>query len=126
MIVSMTGYGKGEGTAANAAIIVEIRSVNHRYAEVNVKVPRSLLPMENEIRKRVAEKVRRGKVEVYVQLEERTEGDGAIAVNVPLARGYHAALAKLREELGIEAPVPLSMIAGQRDVLMTGETKLDE
>jgi uncharacterized protein (TIGR00255 family) len=126
MIVSMTGYGKAEGASANAGIAVEIRSVNHRYAEVTVKVPRGLLPLESEIRKTVTEMIRRGKVEVYVQLDERTVEGEAVSVNVPLARGYHTALNRLREELSIEAPVPISLIAGQRDVLATGETKLDE
>jgi uncharacterized protein (TIGR00255 family) len=126
MIVSMTGYGKGEGAAGNAGITVEIRSVNHRYGEVTIKLPRGLVSLENEIRKTVSERIRRGKVEVCVQLEERSGEEQSVGLNLPLAAGYHSALTRLRDELGIGGEIPLSLVAGQRDVLVAGERRLDE
>lgn len=116
MIKSMTGYGKGEVAYAGGRIIVELRCVNHRYGEISVKLPRALMPFENDIKKRVAEKLSRGKIDVFIQLE----GAGAIGVptaNLPLARGYYRALSSIREALGLEQEVDLGLVASQRDVL---------
>jgi uncharacterized protein (TIGR00255 family) len=116
MIKSMTGYGKGESAFAGGRIIVELRSVNHRYGEISVKLPRALMPFENEIKKRVAEKLSRGKIDVFIQVE----GAGAMGVptvNLPLARGYHKAFSALREELGMAEEVSLALVAAQRDVI---------
>jgi uncharacterized protein (TIGR00255 family) len=122
MIRSMTGYGKAEAASENGRIIVEIRSVNHRYGEISVKMPRTLFPFENEVRKCVASRLKRGKIEVFVQ-QEGVVGGGAVPVpNLQLARAYHAAFVKLKETLGMHDPVSLSLIASQRDVLTTGES----
>lgn len=116
MIKSMTGYGKAESAYGAGRITVELRCVNHRYGEVTVKLPRVLLQFENEIKKRVAEKLSRGKIDVFIQLE------GAVALgvptaNLPLARGYHKAFTSIAEALGLAEPVSLALIAAQRDVI---------
>ena len=116
MIKSMTGYGKGESAYAGGRIIVELRCVNHRYGEISVKLPRALLPFENEIKKRVAERLNRGKIDVFIQME----GAGAAGVpsaNLPLARGYYRALNSIREALGLADEVRLALVASQRDVI---------
>lgn len=116
MIKSMTGYGKAESAYGAGRITVELRCVNHRYGEVTVKLPRVLLQFENEIKKRVAEKLSRGKIDVFIQLE------GALALgvptpNLPLARGYHKAFTSIVEALGLADQVTLALIATQRDVI---------
>lgn len=116
MIKSMTGYGKAESGYGAGRITVELRCVNHRYGEVTVKLPRVLLQFENEIKKRVAEKLSRGKIDVFIQLE------GALALgvptpNLPLARGYHKAFTSIAEALGLADQVSLALIATQRDVI---------
>lgn len=116
MIKSMTGYGKAESAYGAGRITVELRCVNHRYGEVTVKLPRVLLQFENEIKKRVAEKLSRGKIDVFIQLE------GALALgvptpNLPLARGYHKAFTSIAEALGLADQVSLALIATQRDVI---------
>ena len=116
MIKSMTGYGKGESAWAGGRFIVELRSVNHRYGEISVKLPRALMPFESEIKKRVAEKLSRGKIDVFIQME----GAGAAGVpsaNLPLARAYYRAFTGIQEALGLAGEVTLELLASQRDVI---------
>jgi uncharacterized protein (TIGR00255 family) len=121
MIKSMTGYGKAEVPTESGRIIVEIRSVNHRYGEVSVKLPRSLIALENDVRKSVAERLKRGKIEVYIQQEGVNGAGGLPTINIPLAKAYYDAFVKMKEALGLYDPVPLSLIAAQKDLLVPGE-----
>src|SRR5689334_11867151 len=116
MIKSMTGYGKGEVPFGGGRITVEIRCVNHRYGEVSIKLPRQLLRFENEIKKKVAQQLLRGKIDVFIQIEGSAAA-GAPTVNLPLAIGYYRALNTIREALGLAEGVTLAMIAGQKDVI---------
>jgi len=116
MIKSMTGYGKGESAYAGGRIIVELRCVNHRFGEVSVKLPRPLMQFENDLKKRVAERLNRGKIDVFIQVE----GAGALGAptaNLPLARGYYRAFSAIREALGLSDEVSLALVAAQRDVI---------
>ncbi len=123
MIKSMTGYGKGESTYGGGCITVEIRSVNHRYGEVFVKLPRNLIVFENDVRKLVSERLKRGKIEVFVQHDQVTAGV-SLAVNIPLAKEYHEALIGLKNELGLAGEVTLPLIASQKDVLSSDENRV--
>src|SRR5512141_1765618 len=118
MIKSMTGYGKHEILLEQGKIIAEIRSVNHRYGEVFVKLPRPLLALENDVRKSVAERLKRGKIEVYIQVEGTAGTGGVPTMNIPLAKAYYEAFTRLKESLGLYDPVPLSLIAAQKDLLV--------
>ena len=123
MIRSMTGYGKAEAASEAGRIIVEIRSVNHRYGEIYIKIPRALMPFENEVRKLVAGRLKRGKIEVFVQ-QEGVAGAGSLPVlDLQLARVYHEAFMKMKEALGLHEQVTLSLIAAQKDVLSLGESE---
>jgi uncharacterized protein (TIGR00255 family) len=116
MLKSMTGYGKGEASFGLGRIIVELRCVNHRYGEISAKLPRQFLAFESDIKKRIAEKLSRGKIDLYVQVE----GGGAQGVpsaNLPLARGYFKAFTTIREALGLPDPVGLDLVVSQRDVV---------
>ncbi len=121
MIKSMTGYGKNEAALEGGRLTVEIRSVNHRYSEMSVKLPRAFLALENDIRKCVADRVKRGKIEVYIQQEGFIGAAGMPTVNIPLARAYYEAFTKMKEALGLYDPVPLSLIAAQKDLLVLEE-----
>jgi uncharacterized protein (TIGR00255 family) len=128
MIRSMTGYGKGESAYAGGRIIVELRSVNHRYGEISVKLPRALMPFENEIKKRVAERLSRGKIDIFIQVEG-AGGVGVPTANLPLARGYFRAFSAIREALGLDGEVDLALVASQRDVITVAaeaEASLEE
>jgi len=128
MIKSMTGYGKGESVHEGGRFIVELRCVNHRYGEATVKLPRALMQFENEIKKRVAERLVRGKIDVFIQVENAM-ALGVPTANMPLARGYLKAFNSIKETLGLEGEVKLSMIASQRDVVTVAaeaEASLEE
>lgn len=124
MIKSMTGYGKAEAALEQGKITVEMRSVNHRYGEISVKLPRALICFENEVRKTVSGRLKRGKIDVFIQLEATADGRPPV-VNATLARAYHAAFSSLGEELGINEPIPLSLIVSQKDVLAVGENDIE-
>ena len=121
MIKSMTGYGKAELALEHEKIAVEMRSVNHRYGEISIKLPRTLICFENDVRKAVSERLKRGKIDVFIQLEAVADSRPP-NVNISLARAYYAAFTSLREELGIDEPVPFSLIVSQRDVLAVPES----
>jgi uncharacterized protein (TIGR00255 family) len=123
MIKSMTGYGKGEASYAGGCITVEIRSVNHRYGEVFVKIPRNMIAFENDVRKIVSERLKRGKIEVFVQHEQGTESV-SLGVNIPLAKAYYEALNKLKSELGLAGELALPLIASQKDILSLDENRV--
>jgi uncharacterized protein (TIGR00255 family) len=122
MIKSMTGYGKAELALEHEKIAVEMRSVNHRYGEISIKLPRTLICFENDVRKAVSERLKRGKIDVFIQLEAVADSRPP-NVNISLARAYYAAFTSLREELGIDEPVPFSLIVSQRDVLAVPESE---
>jgi uncharacterized protein (TIGR00255 family) len=121
MIRSMTGYGKAELETASGRFVVEIRSVNHRYGEIGIKLPRLLYVFENSVKRQVGERLKRGKIDVLIQYEQPEAGALMPRLNLPLARAYADALAVLRDELRINAEVPLALIASQRDVLVSAE-----
>lgn len=116
-IRSMTGYGRGECVTPAGTVTAEIRSVNHRYAELSVRLPRPLLPFEQEIRRTVTDRLRRGKIDLSVGLEGGSLEGGRPTVDLALAKGYHDALRSLGQALGIPEPVTLDLIARQKDVI---------
>jgi uncharacterized protein (TIGR00255 family) len=125
MIRSMTGYGKAEEVTEEGKLAVELRSVNHRYGEVAVKLPRHFLALEGEIKKRIAERCKRGKIDVFVQFEAPSGGSHLPQVNLPLAKAYHDAFAAMSLQFGNYEPVSLALIVAQKDVLTTQEMTAD-
>lgn len=121
MIKSMTGYGKGQAAGEGIAFTVEIRSVNHRYSDISLKVPRILMPLEAEIRKRVGERLRRGKIDLFVSQEVGETAGARPALNRPLAEAYFETFRQTRELFGLAGEIPLSLIVNQRDVITLRE-----
>jgi uncharacterized protein (TIGR00255 family) len=119
----MTGYGKGEAASPAGRFVVEIRAVNSRYAEVTVKLPRSLLALEGEVKRLVTERIKRGKVDVFVQRDGIVGPDALPKANIPLAKAYHDAFLRMKEALGLPDPISLFLLAGQKDVLTTSEAE---
>jgi uncharacterized protein (TIGR00255 family) len=125
MLKSMTGYGKSESVSDDGKISVEIRSVNHRYGEISVKLPRQFISLEGEIKKRVSDRFKRGKIDIFINLELPTGSAAPPQVNLPLAKAYHDAFVALNHHLGIYEPIPASIIIAQRDVLTSQEVAPD-
>jgi uncharacterized protein (TIGR00255 family) len=86
-----------------------------------VKLPRTLIALENDVRKCVAEHVKRGKIEIYIQQEGLIGAGGLPTVNIPLAKAYYEAFAKMKDALGLYDPLSLSLIAAQKDLLVIAE-----
>lgn len=126
MLKSMTGYGKGEASAPHGSFTVEIRSVNHRYGEVSVRMPRSFMALENDVKRLIISVLKRGKIDVYVQWEEAAAGDAIPQLDPAVARGYHQAFSRLAEELQLTADLPLSLILSQKGVIRDSPASIDE
>jgi uncharacterized protein (TIGR00255 family) len=120
----MTGYGKAEILGQEGKFAVEVRSVNHRYGEVSVKLPRQMLALEGEIRRRVTDRFKRGKIDLFVQFEPAAGSVPPPVANLALARAYHEAFNQVRESLGSNEPVPLEIVLSQRDIF-TQEASVD-
>lgn len=121
MIKSMTGFGKGQATAEGVALAVEVRSVNHRYADITVKVPRGMIAFEGEIKKAVGERLKRGKIDVFVAQEATVAASSFPTLNLPLATAYMAVFEEMRQTFGIHEGVPLALLAAQKDVIVMRE-----
>lgn len=118
MIRSMTAFGSAEQEEAGSRVLVEIRSVNHRFREVVVRIPRGLQGLEEEVRSRVAARVQRGRIEIGIEWEGgRTEGSG-LSLNRPLVEGYLALFKELNETCGFEARPSLDTLLQMKDVVL--------
>ena len=127
MIRSMTGYGRAESVIMGRKFVIEMKSVNHRYLEVSLRLPGILFVLEPEIKKRIGEQFSRGRIEVAVRVDSdgTSETDGRISLNVPLVRNYHALLCQMKEELRLGDAITLAMMAGFRDVFVPTEAAQD-
>lgn len=126
MIKSMTGYGKGEAAAEWGVFTVEIRSVNHRYGEVSVRMPRAFISLENEVKRQISANLKRGKIDVTVQWEEAAGVESVPQLNNALAKGYYDTFSYLSRELGLLNEVPLSLILSQKGVLRDVSTVIED
>jgi len=117
MVKSMTGFGKGEYNDGKRIVTAEVRSVNHRYSDINVKMPRRYSFAEEKIKKIVKETVKRGKVEVGIIVENITEDDLKIKLNTALAKQYRDNLKELQENFGIGGEIDLRLMASLPDVM---------
>ncbi|PNU20938.1 YicC family protein [Geothermobacter hydrogeniphilus] len=127
MIDSMTGFGKGRAAGENIAIGIEIKSVNHRFCDVNVKGPRVAMPLEGILKKKVSESLSRGKIDIFINLEIIGEQAYEARINKPLADALVRSLNKLQKAYGLDDKVSLDLLVGQKDVLQFSESiSLDE
>ena len=117
MIRSMTGFGRGEYSDGKRNVIIEVKSVNHRYCDINVKMPRRYLFAEEAMKKALKKYVRRGKVDCSVTVESLTESDVKIRLNRPAAAQYIENLKALKDEFGVSGEVTLDLLAGFPDVM---------
>ena len=126
MIKSMTGFGRCEFTDEKRKFTVELKSVNHRYLDVNIKMPKKLNFFESSIRALLKEYIERGKVDVYITYEDYPEDNYALKYNSALAAQYLDYLNRMAEEFGLENDIRVSNLSRYPDVLVMEEQDVDE
>lgn len=126
MIKSMTGFGRCEFTDEKRKFTVELKSVNHRYLDVNIKMPKKLNFFESSIRALLKEYIERGKVDVYITYEDYMEDNYALKYNSALAAQYLDYLNRMAEEFSLENDIRVSNLSRYPDVLVMEEQDVDE
>ena len=125
MIKSMTGYGSAKGTVEGLEITVELKSVNNRYLDTSVRLPRSFLFAEEAIKSAVQSHISRGKVDVFISVDSSAAGDMTVKVNVPLLRGYIEAIRHISEEYSLANDMTALSVSRFPDVLSVEKKDLD-
>ena len=125
MIRSMTGYGAAKGMAAGLSVTVELKSVNNRYLDVSVKLPRGLLSAEDALKAAVGRHTTRGKVDMFVTVDAAESDDMEVRVNEPLLRGYIDALRSAGEKFGLVDDMRLMGVCRLPEVLSVARREVD-
>ena len=126
MLLSMTGYGRAEARTDSRVLAVEIRSVNHRFAEISVRLPKSLAVLESRVRERLQRDLSRGKITCGVVLDGESEELGNLRIDEALASRYAALFRELKQKLGLAGELDLATLVGLPDVLTWERNELDE
>ena len=126
MIKSMTGFGRCEVAENNRKFTVEIKSVNHRYLDVNIKMPKKLNYFESAIRAELKNYISRGKVDLFISYEDYTENHANIRYNRELAAEYRKYLRQMQEEFGLEDDIRVSTLSRYPEVFTMEEQNVDE
>ncbi|MBO5352729.1 MAG: YicC family protein [Lachnospiraceae bacterium] len=126
MIKSMTGFGRYEFTGAERKITVEMKSVNHRYSEISIRMPKKLNMFETGIRNVLKQYISRGKVDMFITYEDESEGKACVRYNEDIAAEYLAYLKKMSETFGLENDIRVSTLSKYPEVLVLEEQTQDE
>ncbi len=126
MIKSMTGYGRYEQIVSGKKISAEIKSVNHRYSDYSVKLPRHMLFLEDKIRKTVSQYISRGKIDIYISVEGCGEADKNVILNEELAAEYLAAVRALRDRFGLADDITTMSLCRFSDIFRVERKEEDE
>ncbi|MDO4284765.1 MAG: YicC/YloC family endoribonuclease [Eubacteriales bacterium] len=126
MIKSMTGYGRGESSQGQRKVTVEMKSVNNRYLDVNIRMPKKLNFFEAAIRAELKKFIQRGKIDLFLTYDDLTENNLCVKYNKELAAEYYHHLQQMAEDLSLTNDVRLSQIAQLPDVFTMEEQTVDE
>ncbi len=125
MIKSMTGYGSAKGKAGDLAISVEVKSVNNRYLDASVRMPRSFLFAEDAVKAAIGRHISRGKVDMFINVDSSSADDMSVKVNEPLLRGYIDAIRLISEKYGLENDLTAVSAGRFPDILSVEKKDLD-
>ena len=125
MLKSMTGFGRAEGDTTFGKVIVESRSVNHRYCDINIKLPKRLSLFENRIKEIIRSQVSRGRIDVLLRLDNLGEEKVQLSVDLDLAEQYYRVLQDLKEKLELKDEITLNLLAGSKDLITAKEESGD-
>ena len=126
MIKSMTGYGRAVETVNGREFTVELRSVNNRYLDCNVKMPRSLSFAEEAVKQAVKASVSRGKVDVFITVKSENADDTKISLNTAVVEGYLAAMRQMVDAYGVKDDISVSTLSRMNDVFTVEKPEVDE
>ena len=126
MIKSMTGYGRAVETINGREFTVELRSVNNRYLDCNVKVPRALSFAEDAVKQAVKQAVSRGKVDVYISLKTEASDDTTITLNKVMLEGYLNAMREMAEAYSVRDDISVSVLSRMPEVFSVEKPQVDE
>jgi uncharacterized protein (TIGR00255 family) len=126
MIKSMTGYGRGQGEINGLSFSVEIKTVNHRYADIGIKSPRFLAPLEADIKKQIQQVLKRGKIDLFITLDHTAALTNKPVVDEQVARAYVEAFRALQQVSGLPGDISLEFLAGQKDVLVMKDAEFPQ
>lgn len=126
MIKSMTGYGRAVETVNGREFTVEIRSVNNRYLDCSVRLPRNLAFCEDAVKQAVKASISRGKTEVYVTLRTESGEEVKISLNKPVVEGYLEAMGQMVKEYGVKDDISVSVLSRMPDVFAVEKPQVDE
>lgn len=127
MIRSMTGYGRAESVSAGRKLTVEIKSLNHRNLESSVRLPAFLTALEINIKKRIGERISRGRVEVNIRIDADpgVNGGDRLEANLPLIRSYYDLLNSLKESFHLTDEITLNTLVRLKGGIYTSEAEID-
>lgn len=125
MIRSMTGYGSAKGHAGNLEITVEVKSVNNRYLDASVRMPRTFLFAEDALKSAVGHHISRGKVDMFINVDSSAADDMIVKVNEPLLKGYLDAIRLISEKYGVENDLTAVSVGRFPDILSVVKKDLD-
>ncbi len=125
MIRSMTGFGRSEISGDKHKITVEIKSVNHRYLDLTLKMPRKFNPFEAVIRNELKQKIKRGKVDVYISYEDYSAESSAVKYNEAIAAEYLSCLKQMAKTFGLENDIRVSTLSRYPDVFSMEDQAVD-
>ncbi|HBG09894.1 MAG: YicC/YloC family endoribonuclease [Limnochordia bacterium] len=125
MIKSMTGFGQGEASSAQYAVRIELRSVNHRYLDLFLRLPKQYGQLEESLRRAISERIARGRIEAAVFVEEFAQKERNVELNAPLLQGYLRALQGIKEVLGSDEVITLDQILSLPGVLEVEDPEYD-
>lgn len=129
MVRSMTSFGRASNDEGSKYLFsVEMKSVNSRYLDINIKLPKNLIPLEEQIRKLINEKLNRGKVDVYINQKSYSQGEGVARLNLSLAESYYKCLLEIEKKFNLKNDIAVSHIARFPDVIeiVEEEDNIDE
>ncbi len=126
MVKSMTGYGRAVETVNGREFTVEVRSVNNRYLDCAVKLPRGLSFGEDAVKQAVKAKITRGKVDVFVSVRSEGAQDTTVSLNKPMVEGYIAAMEQMKRDYGLAGDITVAMVAALPEAFLLDKPQVDE
>ena len=126
MIRSMTGFGRGEAVRNNRTITIEMKSVNHRYCDINIRMPKVLFHIENKLKNIIKEEISRGKIDVFINHEDRSDKANSIVYNSNLTQQYMDRFQEISREFHIENDIKVSHLTRYPEVLVLEDQEQDD